>query len=208
MWLEFSLVIFDMCWLHAFAMTRSLSLFLCAVWVWKPATHSSLSSENCSVSTQWLHQTTLRLSVTYSNNFLCKWNSTSRSDTRRSLSPSLLLFVFLPFDLDFPFVLRLQFQKGWRGKRKGGNGLRVELSMWRTWRVFFRGLFSIWTMFGDAEEKVWAFALVAYLLSCLFAISCFSHVHLVGSRKLKSRREQCTYTQTHAHTHSEIWDEI
>lgn len=60
---------------------------------------------------------------------------------------------------------------------KRGNGLRVELSMCRTWRVFFRGLFSIWTMFSDAEESVWAFASVAYLLSCLFAISCFSHVH-------------------------------
>lgn len=61
-------------------------------------------------------------------------------------------------------------------ERKRGNGLlRVELSMWKTWRGL-RGLFSIWTMFSDAEERVWAFVSFTYLLLCLFALVCCSHV--------------------------------
>lgn len=78
------------------------------------------------------------------------------------------------------------FKTGWWMKQKWkwiaeGGAEHVEN---------FRGLFSIWTMFS--EERVWT--LVAYLLSCLFAISCFSHVHLAGSLKLKYRPEQYVYT--------------
>ena len=52
---------------------------------------------------------------------------------------------------------------------KKGNGLlRVELSIWRTWRVSFRSLFSIWTMFSDAEERVcvFLFGRIFVVLSC------------------------------------------
>lgn len=57
----------------------------------------------------------------------------------------LQFFVFVPFDLDFPFVSRLHVRDSWRKcKAKRGNGfLRVGLSMWRTWRLHFRVLFSI-----------------------------------------------------------------
>lgn len=81
----------------------------------------------------------------------------------------------------------------WWARQKWNGFPRVELSMWRTWRVCFRSLFSIWTMFSDSEGKGLR-ALVAYLLSCLFSISDFSHIHLEGSLKLKYRQAQCTYT--------------
>lgn len=71
-------------------------------------------------------------------------------------------------------------------KREVVSEANMEMDFWVwSWAceelgVCFRGLFSIWTMFSDSEGTGLR-ALVAYLLSCLFSISDFSHVHLEGS---------------------------
>lgn len=159
MGMEFSLVILDMFWLHACAMTRLLSVFLCS----KSGTqHTHVRCRHCVD----VRRSTLKMSDSF-----VKSASTVDPHTRLLIQMHAVplsfssAICFTPIWPRLSICFEIAISEGTVSEAKRGNGLRVELSMWRTWRVFCRGLFSIWTMFSDAEERVWTFGRIFVVLS-------------------------------------------
>lgn len=159
--MEFSLVILGMFWLHACAMTRLLSVLLCSR---SGTQHTHVRCRHCVD----VRTSTLKMSDSF-----VKTVSTVSTDPYARLliqmhAIPLSLSSVICFTPTWPrlsICFETAISEGTVSEVKRGNGLRVELSMWRTWRVFCRGLFSIWTMFGDAEERVWTFGRIFVVLS-------------------------------------------